>query len=122
MAIDKLIKTTLPNTSKIMYRRTEVLKECGWTETEAADLIIFNNIIFPNITQEANIVWSEIMANIITHIEGITKNPMEWTVKYKFWLNSKFICILLGLAMFQENLETNDKGKINFQLKNLYKL
>jgi hypothetical protein len=110
MAIDKLIKSTLQNTTKIMHRRTEVLKECNWTLEEAEDLFLFDTKIFPNKNQESNIIWSEIMTNIITHIEGITSNPLEWTVKHKFWLNSKFICILLGLSIFHEKPETTDKG------------
>ena len=110
MAIDQLIKTALPNTTKIMHRRTEVLKECNWTIIEAEDLFIFDNTIFPNNSQEANIIWSEIMVNIITHIEGVTKNPLEWAVKHKFWLNSKFICVLLGLSIFQEESTSTEKG------------
>ena len=59
------------------------------------------------------------MVNIITHIEGVTKNPLEWTVKHKFWLNSKFICVLLGLSIFQEESTSNEKGTKYYQIKRI---
>ena len=111
MAIESLIQKSLPNTSKIMNRKKEVLKECNWTENEVQDIFIFDISVFPNRTQEANIVWSEIMGNIITHIKGVTENPLEWTIQHKFWLNSKFICTLLGLTMFEEKTNINLEGK-----------
>ena len=110
MAIETLIQKSLPNTTKIMNRKKEVLKECNWTEIESKDIFIFDNNVFPNRTQESNIIWSEIMGNIISHIEGVTKNPLEWTIKYKFWLNSKFICTMLGLTMFEEKTEAHLEG------------
>ena len=113
MAIEALIQKALPNTTKIMSRKTEVLKECNWTESEAENLFIFDKNVFPNVTQESNIIWSEIMGNIISHIKGVTENPLEWTIKHKFWLNSKYICVLLGISIFEEREQNNNKGNYN---------
>jgi hypothetical protein len=111
MAIESLIQKALPNTTKIMYRKTEVLKECIWTETEAFDLFIFDKNVFPNKSQESGVIWNEIMGNIIAHIKGLTENPLEWTIKHKFWLNSKYICLLLGISMFEKRETTDTQGK-----------
>ena len=113
MRINKLIKEALPRTSEIMFDKTKVIQECKWTDKEIEKIFIFENTIFPNDTQESKIIWNEIMDNILTHMEGITKNPLEWTISNKFWLNSKFICLLLGINIFEENLEQNESGKLN---------
>ena len=110
MAIESLIQKALPNTTRIMNRKTEVLKECKWTKSEAEDIFIFDKNVFPNINQDSNIIWSEIMENIITHIKGVTENPLEWTIKHKFWLNSKFICTLLGISIFEKRDKENNEG------------
>ena len=51
------------------------------------------------------------MENIITHIKGVTENPLQWTIKHKFWLNSKFICLLLGISMFENREKDPTEGK-----------
>ena len=94
-----------------MNRKTEVLKECNWSESEAADLFIFDKNVFPNINQESGVIWNEIMMNIITHIKGVTDNPLEWTIKHKFWLNSKYICLLLGISIFEKREQNETEGK-----------
>ena len=99
-----------------MCRKTEVLKECNWTESEAEDLFIFDKNVFPNKSQEANVIWREIMSNIITHIKGVTENPLQWTIKHKFWLNSKFICLLLGISIFEKREKEATEGKINIYI------
>ena len=109
--VNTLIKEALPRTSEIMYDKVKVINECKWSEKDIEKIFIFENTIFPNKTQEANIIWKEIMNNILTHMEGITKNPLEWTICNKFWLNSKFICLLLGISIFEDNDKQKMTGK-----------
>ena len=111
--INELIKETLPRTSKIMFDKVKIIEECKWTEKEVEKIFIFENSIFQNKTQEANIIWNEIMDNILTHMDGITKNPLEWTISHKFWLNSKFICLLLGINIFENNDKDKNIGKLS---------
>ena len=51
------------------------------------------------------------MGNIISHIKNVTEKPIEWTIKHKFWLNSKYICTLLGISIFEKVEKNQNKGK-----------
>ena len=88
--INDLIVKAIPRTTEIMWDKEKVLDSCEWVESLVEDLFIFNKDIFPNRTIEANIVWTEILENIIYHIDNMVDSPILWTVNNRFWLNSKF--------------------------------
>ena len=100
--IDSLIKTALPKTYEIMFDVERVLQECEWNDSLVEGLFIFNKNIFPNQTCEAKIIWTEILDNIITHMDNMLVSPLRWTVENRFWLNSKFICAHLGITNFKD--------------------
>ena len=100
--IDDLIRKALPKTHAIMHDVEKVLKECEWNEALVEGLFIFNKDIFPNETMEAKIIWTEIIENIVTHMDNMLLSPIKWTVENRFWLNSKFICTHLGLTNLKD--------------------
>ena len=106
--VNNLIKDALPKTWAIMFDLEKVLQECEWNESLVEGLFIFNRNIFPNQSCEAKIIWSEILDNIITHMDNMLLTPMKWTVENRFWLNSKFVCTHLGLTNFKDR-----KTKVN---------
>ena len=89
-----------------MYDKSEILKHSGWNTYQSDGLIIFDDKIFKNDTKEANIIWTEILDNIITHIDRIIEDPIEWTVQNRFWLNSRYVCVLLGINIFKDRNST----------------
>ena len=88
---------------KLLYNSEKILKECCWSLRAGNTLFIFNNTIFENKTQESQIIWAELMNNVITHINGITKFSLAWTIKHRFWLNSEWITQLLGIKIFNKS-------------------
>ena len=115
--INKLIRQALPITSDIMYNKEKVLEKCEWVESLVEDLFIFNDKIFPNRTIEANIIWAEILENIIHHMDNMVDSPILWTVDNRFWLNSKYVCLLLGIQIFQDR-KLEDKNPVGITLEN----
>ena len=85
-----------------MFDREEVLKQADWADCLAEDLFILNKTVFPNESQEAKIIWMEILENIINHMDNMVKSPAKWTVENRFWLNSKYMCTRLGLGNFKD--------------------
>ena len=115
--INDLIVKALPRTTEIMWDKEKVLDSCEWVESLVEDLFIFNKDIFPNRTIEANIVWTEILENIIYHIDNMVDSPILWTVNNRFWLNSKFVCLLLGIRNFRDR-KLEDNNPTGVTLKN----
>jgi hypothetical protein len=109
--LEEYIRNIIPKTSKIMFNSTEILKECKWPEYMEPDYIIFKENIFGDETIEGKLIWSEIKTNIITHIEGMVKNPVKWALKNRFWLNSSYTCEKLGLTIHEDS---TIKGKLKF--------
>jgi hypothetical protein len=110
--LEKQIKLAIPKTFKIMNNGPAVLKECLWPEHLAKDLLIFHENIFTNKSEEAKLIWSEIKQNVLTHIEQMMENPIKWTIKNRFWLNSAYACEKLKLSIHKDNKKYDLKGKL----------
>ena len=109
--LEKQIKSSVPKIYNIMNNRSAVLKECLWPEYAARDFLIFKENIFANKSEEANLIWSEVKQNVVTHIEQMIDNPIKWTIKNRFWLNSAYACEKLGLSIHKDNKKYDLKGK-----------
>ena len=115
--LDKLILGSLKTTAKILYNKDKILELVKWSDTEAAGLLIFDNSIFTNKTNEAKLIWSEISENILYHVAGMIDNPISWALEHRFWMNSEIFCDALGLDLFDKNGIKNPIGnEINVDL------
>ena len=109
--LERKMKEALPKTCKIMFNCTAILKECSWPEYMMDDYFIFKENIFQNKTEEAKIIWAEIKLNLLTHTEQMINNPVKWTLKNRFWLNSAYACKKLGLEIHKDHEKYDQKGK-----------
>ena len=110
--LEKQIRAAVPKTVKIMNNCSAVLKECVWPDHLADDFLIFKNSIFENKTEEAKLIWSEIKQNVVTHIEKMVEDPIKWTLKNRFWLNSAYVCEKLGLSIHKDNKKYDNRGNL----------
>jgi hypothetical protein len=82
--LDSLILNSLKTTVQILYNKDKILELVSWNDTEAEGLLIFDNFIFKNKTNEAKLIWSEIAENIIYHVAGMIDNPKAWALEHRF--------------------------------------
>ena len=106
-----------PEWLNVKNQKAKLLKLSKMSLRIVDDLIIFDEKIFGNNTQEGNIIWDEILTQMLYQISGVAHNPTLWLIKNRFWINSKFAASSLGLKLKYANEKVSKK-----QMHNLVKL
>jgi methionine synthase II (cobalamin-independent) len=114
--IQKLQKSINENHKKWTEERSQkrkILKESGWNQSQIKDLIIFNEKVFLDKTEEGKIIWGEIHEQMANQLLGVIKNPIVWMIKNRFWINSEHIINTIGLKSKTTN---GPKGKFKSKI------
>ena len=96
---DRRIIKLFPEFANKKTERSKLFKNTLWDKKHIEQIIIFNDKVFSNTTQEGNIIWDEIRKDMVVQISGVTKNPIIWTIKNRYWINSKFAANKMGLKL-----------------------
>jgi hypothetical protein len=96
---DRRIAKLFPEWNNRKTERTKLFKDTLWDKKHIEQIIVLNDKIFANTTQEGNIIWDEIRKDMVVQIWGVTQNPVLWTIKNRYWINSKFAAQKIGLKL-----------------------
>ena len=108
MQMEKILAEKFPEWKNQKNQKSKLQKLSKWKKELMNELIIFNEKVFSNNTQEGNIIWNEVKENMTYQLTGIATNTIVWMIKNRFWINSKFAAASIGLKLQYKETKKGD--------------
>ena len=99
----KIIDEKNPKWAHNKGQKRKILRETKWEDKHIEKIIIFEDIIFSGTTAEGKIIWGEIHEHMVYQLSGVIQNPLVWMIRYRFWINSRYLAKTLGLKNYGES-------------------